>query len=38
VVGLYNLLLKIRTAPQAAPDTAADRPVLAGAAVLQAGE
>jgi cytochrome c oxidase cbb3-type subunit 1 len=38
VVGLYNIWMTIRTAPQAAPDTAADRPVLAGAAVLQAGE
>ncbi|HEY4204513.1 MAG TPA: cytochrome-c oxidase, cbb3-type subunit I [Xanthobacteraceae bacterium] len=38
VIGLYNIWMTIRTAPQAAPETAADRPVLAGAAVLQAGE
>jgi cytochrome c oxidase cbb3-type subunit 1 len=38
VIGLYNIWMTIRTAPQAAPETAADRPVLAGGAVLQAGE
>lgn len=37
-IGLYNIWMTIRTAPQAAPETAADRPVLAGGAVLQAGE
>jgi cytochrome c oxidase cbb3-type subunit 1 len=38
VIGLYNIWMTIRTASQAAPETAADRPVLAGGAVLQAGE
>ncbi len=38
VIGLYNIWMTIRTAPQAAPETAADRPVLGGAAVLQPGE
>ena len=37
-IGLYNIWMTIRTAPRAAPEPAADRPVLAGAPALQAGE
>ncbi len=38
VVGCYNIWMTIRTAPQTAPDTATDRPAVAGAPVLQSGE
>ena len=37
-IGLYNIWMTIRTAPQPMPETAADRPILAGAPALQAGE
>jgi cytochrome c oxidase cbb3-type subunit 1 len=37
-IGLYNIWMTIRTAPQAASELAADSPVLAGAPALQAGE
>ncbi len=38
VVGCYNIWMTIRTAPQVAAEIAADRPVVAGAPVLQPGE
>jgi len=37
VIGCYNMWMTIRTAPQAAPEAAADQPVLGGV-VLQPGE
>ena len=38
VVGCYNIWMTIRTAPQTAPEIAADHPAAAGAPVLQPGE
>jgi cytochrome c oxidase cbb3-type subunit 1 len=37
-VGLYNIWMTMRTAPQTAPESTADRPVLGGTPVLQPGE